>query len=92
MVAMFPAMPLYPMLIPVAAAAVVPIWRRRRWTSRPRPRGMCWWCRWERCWRTAFDTDLRQVDFADEPATTKAINAVVAHDTRGLINFGPGAA
>jgi len=35
--------------------------------------------------RTAFDTDLRQVDFADEPATTKAINAVVAHDTRGLI-------
>ena len=35
--------------------------------------------------RTAFDTDLRQVDFADEPATTNAINAVVAHDTRGLI-------
>jgi serpin B len=35
--------------------------------------------------RTAFDTDLRQVDFADEPATTNAINAVVAQDTRGLI-------
>src|SRR5258708_826524 len=35
--------------------------------------------------RTAFGTDLRQVDFADEPATTNAINAVVAHDTRGLI-------
>ncbi len=35
--------------------------------------------------RTAFGTDLRQVDFAHEPATTNAINAVVAHDTRGLI-------
>jgi serpin B len=35
--------------------------------------------------RTAFDTDLRQVDFAREPATTNAINAVVAHDTRGII-------
>lgn len=35
--------------------------------------------------RTAFGTDLRQVDFADEPAATNAINAVVAHDTRGLI-------
>jgi serpin B len=35
--------------------------------------------------RTAFGTDLRQVDFADEPATTNAINAVVAHDTGGLI-------
>jgi len=35
--------------------------------------------------RTAFGTDLRQVDFTHEPATTNAINAVVAHDTRGLI-------
>jgi serpin B len=35
--------------------------------------------------RTAFGTDLRQVDFAREPAATNAINAVVAHDTRGLI-------
>lgn len=35
--------------------------------------------------RTAFGTDLRQVDFAREPAATYAINAVVAHDTRGLI-------
>jgi serpin B len=35
--------------------------------------------------RTAFGTDLRQVDFADEPASTNTINAVVAHDTRGLI-------
>jgi serpin B len=35
--------------------------------------------------RTAFGTDLRQVDFTREPATTNAVNAVVAHDTRGLI-------
>jgi serpin B len=35
--------------------------------------------------RTAFGTDLRQVDFAREPATTNALNAVVARDTRGRI-------
>ena len=35
--------------------------------------------------RTAYNSDLRLVDFSDEPAATTAINAVVSHDTHGLI-------
>jgi serpin B len=34
---------------------------------------------------TAYGADLRQVDFADEPATTNTINAVVSDDTDHLI-------
>jgi serpin B len=35
--------------------------------------------------RTAFGTGVGVVDFADEPATTDQINAVVARETRGLV-------
>jgi serpin B len=35
--------------------------------------------------RTAFRTGLGVVDFADEPATTNQINALVARETHGLI-------
>ena len=35
--------------------------------------------------RTAFRTGLGVVNFADEPATTNQINALVARETRGLI-------
>jgi serpin B len=35
--------------------------------------------------RTAYNADLRQLDFRKEPASTDAINAVVSHDTDGLI-------
>lgn len=35
--------------------------------------------------RTAYDADLRQVNFADEPAATDEINAVISHDTDRLI-------
>lgn len=34
---------------------------------------------------TAYDADLRQVDFADEPGATDTINAVISHDTDALI-------
>jgi len=34
---------------------------------------------------TAYGADLRQLDFADEPAATDAINAVISHDTDALI-------
>jgi serpin B len=34
---------------------------------------------------TAYDADLRQLDFRDEPAATNAVNAVVSHDTDSLI-------
>jgi serpin B len=35
--------------------------------------------------RTAYDADLRQLDFADEPDATDAINSVISHDTDALI-------
>jgi serpin B len=35
--------------------------------------------------KTAYDADLRQVNYSDEPATTNAINAVISHDTDALI-------
>ena len=35
--------------------------------------------------RTAFRTGVGVVDFADEPATTSRINAVVGRETRGLV-------
>jgi serpin B len=35
--------------------------------------------------QTAYGADLRQLNFADEPAATDAINAVVSHDTDQLI-------
>jgi serpin B len=35
--------------------------------------------------QTAFDTDLRQLDFSQEPAATNAINAVIGKDTAGMI-------
>jgi serpin B len=34
---------------------------------------------------TAYGADLRQLDFANEPASTNAINAVISHDTDALI-------
>lgn len=34
---------------------------------------------------TAYDADLRQVDFADEPGATDTINAAISHDTDSLI-------
>jgi serpin B len=34
---------------------------------------------------TAYDADLRQVDFGDEPGATDTINAAISHDTDGLI-------
>jgi serpin B len=34
---------------------------------------------------TAYDADLRQLDFADEPGATNTINAAISHDTDGLI-------
>jgi serpin B len=34
---------------------------------------------------TAYGADLRQLDFANEPGATNAINAVISHDTAGLI-------
>jgi serpin B len=35
--------------------------------------------------KTAYNADLRQLDFAKEPASTDAINAVIDHDTDHLI-------
>ena len=35
--------------------------------------------------RTAYHTGLWVVDFGDEPTTTNRINAVVAHETHGLV-------
>jgi serpin B len=35
--------------------------------------------------QTAYAADLRQLNFADEPAATDTINGVVSHDTAGLI-------
>jgi serpin B len=35
--------------------------------------------------KTAYDADLRQLDFADEPGSTDAINKVISNDTAGLI-------
>ncbi len=35
--------------------------------------------------RTAYHAGLWMVDFGDEPATTDRINAVVAHETHGLV-------
>jgi serpin B len=35
--------------------------------------------------RTAYQSELRLVDFGDEPMTTNQINAVVGQDTHGLI-------
>jgi serpin B len=34
---------------------------------------------------TGYDADLRQLDFSHEPAATDSINAVISHDTDGLI-------
>jgi serpin B len=35
--------------------------------------------------QTAFNSDLRQLDFGSEPAATNAINAVISKDTHGMI-------
>jgi serpin B len=35
--------------------------------------------------RTAYDADLRQLNFGHEPSATNAINAVISHDTDHLI-------
>jgi serpin B len=35
--------------------------------------------------RTAYNSDLRQLDFTKEPQATSSINAVISHDTGGLI-------
>ena len=35
--------------------------------------------------RTAYHTGLGVVDFGDEPTTTNRINAIVAHETHGLV-------
>jgi serpin B len=35
--------------------------------------------------QTAYAADLRQLNFADEPAATDTINGVISHDTAGLI-------